>query len=55
MHRKREIDDAGIGNRKNKRIRCLGSVKLMMRASGIGKQENPMLRKHEIGGYGHRE
>ncbi|RHA51023.1 hypothetical protein DW934_01560 [Blautia obeum] len=37
MHRKHEIRGAGIGNRKNKRIRCIGSMKLAVRASGMRK------------------
>jgi len=27
----------GIGNEKNKSFRCIGSMKLMVQASGIGK------------------
>ena len=37
MHRKHEIGGASIENEKNKRIRCIGSVKLVDRASRIGK------------------
>ena len=37
MHRKHEIGGAGIENEKNKRIRYIGSMKLVERASGIRK------------------
>ncbi|WP_279210254.1 hypothetical protein [Blautia obeum] len=37
MHRKHEIGGAGIENKKNKSFRCIGSMKLVVRASGIGK------------------
>ncbi len=42
MLRKHEIDGAGIGNRKNKSFRCLGSVKLV--ATGIGNKKNKRIR-----------
>ncbi|WP_270424865.1 hypothetical protein [Blautia intestinalis] len=37
MLRNHEIDGAGIENEGKKSFRCLGSVKLMDRASRIGK------------------
>ena len=42
MHRKHEIGGAGIGNEKNKRIRCIGSVKLV--ATGIENEKNKSFR-----------
>ena len=42
MHRKREIDDAGIENKKNKSFRCIGSTKLV--ATGIENRKNKRIR-----------
>ena len=42
MHRKREIDDAGIENKKNKSFRCIGSMKLV--ATGIENEKNKSFR-----------
>ena len=42
MHRKHEIGGASIENEKNKRIRCIGSVKLV--ATGIENRKNKRIR-----------
>ena len=42
MHRKHEISGASIENEKNKRIRCLGSVKLV--DTGIENKKNKRIR-----------
>ena len=42
MHRKHEIGGAGIENEKNKRIRCIGSMKLV--ATGIENEKNKRIR-----------
>ena len=42
MLRKHEIGGAGIENKKNKRIRCIGSMKLV--ATGIENEKNKRIR-----------